>query len=323
MEIKTASYFELVRDELQEVEQRLRSTPDEHHINLNKATEHLLSSGGKRVRPMIVLLTGRMIGADPGNTRYLATAIEMLHTATLVHDDLIDGSRLRRGIPTLNARWTPGATVLTGDYMFARAAHFAAQTDCLPLFGRFAETLMTIVNGEVTQLFRSRTSTERQDYLDRIYAKTASLFELATEGPAMLAELDPPMIANLKRYGLNLGLAFQIVDDVLDFIGNEQRIGKPVGSDLQQGLITLPTILFLNQHPDDPELNELITDGMLETPALSRLLQNIQDSGAVQQAMEEARAFVEHGVQNLMDFPDGDERQALIDLAYFITSRSD
>ncbi len=154
--LNTASFFTPVQEGLQEVEALLRSQSDGAHPDLGTALEHLLSSGGKRIRPALGLLTGQMLGAPHDKLITLAAAVELLHTATLVHDDLIDGALLRRGNPTLNARWSPPATVLTGDFIFARAAKLAADTDHLPLMKLFAETLAVIVNGELTQLFSAR-----------------------------------------------------------------------------------------------------------------------------------------------------------------------
>src|SRR3990170_981779 len=149
----------------------MRAESNGHHPDLGGALDHLLSSGGKRVRPAVALLTGGMLGADPGRLIILAAAIELLHTATLVHDDLIDGALLRRGLPTLNAHWSPAATVLTGDFLFARAARLAADTDYLPLMKLFAETLAVVVSGELTQLFSARGMIDRENYYRRIYAK--------------------------------------------------------------------------------------------------------------------------------------------------------
>lgn len=318
----TTTFFDLVRAYIPEVEARMRAGDGTHHPNLQAAIEHLLSAGGKRIRPTLALLTGRMLGADLGNTITLAAAIEMLHTATLVHDDLIDGSLLRRGLPTLNARWTPGATVLTGDYVFARAAQLAAETGSLPLMGVFARTLLTIVNGEITQLFRTKRAEAREDYFDRIYAKTASLFELASEAGAMLAGSSPEVITAMKAFGYHVGLAFQIVDDVLDFVGDQEQVGKPVASDLRQGLITLPTLCYLKQNPEDPGLSRILADGHLDGRMLEELIKAIRDSGAINESLEEARGFAAAGGANLAGVPDGPERDALFELAQYVVQRT-
>jgi geranylgeranyl pyrophosphate synthase len=323
METKTAAFFDLVREQMRLVERAMRQGPRGHDPYLGAAIEHILSSGGKRIRPTIVLLAGGMLGTESGRTVFLAAAIEMLHTATLVHDDLIDGSLLRRGIPTLNARSSPGATVLTGDYVFARAAELASRTDSLRLMSRFAQTLMTIVNGEITQLFEQQHRDDlRRDYFDRIYAKTASLFELAAAGPAMLSEMDEKTIDSLETYGYNLGIAFQIVDDVLDFTGEQERVGKPVASDLRQGLITLPAICYREQEPGDERLQIILNGGKLGEKDLQHLVDAIRDSGAIEMALEEAGGFASAALRPLLEFPKSPQHEALLELGEYVVQRS-
>ncbi len=322
METTTVAFFDLVRTPMKQVEARMRLGESPHHPDLDAAIGQLLSSGGKRIRPTLTLLTGTMLGADPDRTVTLAAAIEMLHTATLVHDDLIDGSLLRRGLPTLNARWTPGATVLTGDYVFARAAQLAAQTGSLPLMEVFAQTLMTIVNGEIAQLFREPGAESREEYFSRIHAKTASLFELATEAAAMLSDRGPDPIAAMKAYGYYVGLAFQIVDDVLDFVGDQEQVGKPVASDLRQGLITLPALCYLETHPADANLAQILEGRQLEERLLLRLVDSIRGSGAIEKSLQEAEELALKAGSALAGMPDTPEREALGELARFVVRRS-
>jgi geranylgeranyl pyrophosphate synthase len=319
--LSTVSFFEPVAEGLSQVEERLREAPALQHEALTEAIEHLLSSGGKRVRPALALLAGGAMGADPTVTVSLAAAVEMLHTATLVHDDLIDGSLLRRGMPTLNVQWSPAATVLTGDYIFARAADLAASTGSVRVMSVFARTLMTMVNGEVNQLFVSRGKPSREDYERRIYAKTASMFELATEAAAVLAGAGEARIAAMAAYGREVGTAFQIVDDILDFVGDPNRVGKPVGGDLRQGLITLPALYFMESHPQDADVRALL-DGRFGDPALAeRLVAAIRASGAVNAALIEARDHVERGCRALADLPASQPRHALNELAEYIVRR--
>jgi geranylgeranyl pyrophosphate synthase len=322
METKAVTFFDLVRDGISDVEALMRSSPDGHHKNLSHAINHLLSSGGKRIRPAIVLLTGAMLNADHDRLVTLGAAIEMLHTATLVHDDLIDGSYLRRGIPTLNAKWTDGATVLTGDYIFARAANLATQVQSMELVTRFSDSLMTIVNGEITQLFHSNSEKPRDEYFRRIHAKTATLFEMAAEGPAILAEIQASERKALREFGYNVGLAFQIVDDVLDFVADQDRVGKPTASDLRQGLITLPTICYLESNAVDEKLSVLMKTGTLAEEHLDRLIESINDSGAIDQALAEAKAYTQIAIGKLSPFSNSVERDGLIELAEFVTDRN-
>jgi geranylgeranyl pyrophosphate synthase len=300
----------------------MRAQADEHHPELRAALHHLLAAGGKRIRPTLGLLAGKMLGAAPDKLVTLAAAVELLHTATLVHDDLIDGALLRRGNPTLNARWTPAATVLTGDFIFARAAKLAAETDCLPLMRLFAETLAIIVNGELTQLFSGRGVASRENYEQRIYAKTASLFEMTARAAAMISPVDEAVVETMRNYGYQVGMAFQIVDDILDFNGQQIEVGKPVGSDLLQGLITLPTLYYLEDHTADPDVQALL-DGRAneDRRILLRLVQSIHASDAIARSMREAEKYVNAARRALTDMPPGIERQALEGLARYIVDR--
>jgi len=304
------------------VEEKMRSQSYGYHPALGEALEHLLSSGGKRVRPAVALLTGGMYGADAERLITLGAAIELLHTATLVHDDLIDGALLRRGIATLNAQWSPAATVLTGDYVFARAAKLAAETNSVEVMRLFAETLAIIVNGEITQMFTSKRLISREEYYQRIYAKTASMFELATAAAALLSAVDEEVVRTARWFGYQIGMAFQIVDDVLDFTGEQEVVGKPVASDLRQGLITLPTLYYIESHPDDPEVQVLLKGQIYEEKRLERLIMSIRRSGGIERALEEAKTFVNNALEALKRQPDCPERHALEDLARYIVSRS-
>ena len=320
--MSSITFFTSVQDQLQFVEQRIREQAGEdHHPDLRSALEHLLSAGGKRIRPTLGLLVGNMLGAPEEKLITLGASVELLHTATLVHDDLIDGALLRRGMPTLNARWSPAATVLTGDFLFARAAKLAAETDYLPLMKLFAETLATIVNGELTQMFSARGVIERDNYYQRIYAKTASLFEMASLAASMVATEDEEMRESMRVYGYEVGLAFQIVDDILDFTGDQSAVGKPIGSDLLNGLVTLPAIYYAEANPRNADILSLPEGGWKDTERVQRLVDNIRQSKATQQAMDEARQAVNRALKALSDAPVSPEREALENLAKFIVDR--
>ena len=315
------SFFTPVQKGLQEAEDLLCSQSNGANPELSAALEHLLSSGGKRLRSTLALLTGQILDAPHDAIVTLAAAVELLHTATLVHDDLIDGALLRRGNPTLNARWSPPATVLTGDFIFARAAKLAADTDHLPLMKLFADTLAVIVNGELTQLFSARGLTSRENYYKRIYAKTASLIEMTTRTAAMLSPVDEAVVESMREYGYNLGMAFQIVDDVLDFTGEQAEVGKPVGSDLLQGLVTLPAIYYAEAHPDDPDVICLTSGCYSEHERMERLVVAVGKSEGVKKSLEEAEGYIQKALEHLTAMPDRAERQALHDLARYTVTR--
>ncbi|RPI83912.1 MAG: polyprenyl synthetase family protein [Chloroflexi bacterium] len=316
------AFFIPVQDLLVEVEGLMRSQAVDHHPELGAALDHLLSSGGKRVRPAVALLFGEMLGASQEKMITLAAAIEMLHTATLVHDDLIDGALLRRGIPTLNSRWTPAATVLTGDFIFAQAARLASETESVEVMRIFSETLATIVNGEITQLFTSRGLASREDYFHRIYAKTASLFQTAAEAATLLTPVNEKYRNKARRFGYEIGMAFQIVDDILDFTGEQVTVGKPVANDLRQGLITLPALNYVEIHPNDPDMLAVLNGSRYDEGVFSRIIRSIRDSGAIQKSFDEANQFVDRGLQALESMPESIEKEALERLAGYIVQRS-
>lgn len=300
----------------------MRREAETYHPQLGAAIEHLLSSGGKRVRPATALLMGAMLGGDTERLVTLASAIELLHTATLVHDDLIDGALLRRGIATLNAQWSPAATVLTGDFIFAVAAGQAAETKSLAVMRLFSKTLAIIVNGEINQLFVSPGLASRENYYQRIYAKTASMFELASCAAALLSPVDNAMAEQARSFGYEIGMAFQIVDDVLDFTGEQTTVGKPVGSDLRQGLVTLPALYYYETHPDDPDMKMIFQDSHYNNAVMDRLVNSIRASSAIEQSFAEARQHIEKGLAILAGMPGGPEHETLEELALYFINRT-
>ena len=303
-------FLTYLEDKLIKVEEKMISYSSGYHPDLKAALDHLMAAGGKRVRPIISLLMGTMLGADEEKLISLGASIELLHTATLVHDDLIDGALLRRGNPTLNSHWTPAATVLTGDHMFAQAARLAAEIGSTEAMSIFAETLSIIVNGEISQLFGKSKLPSREEYYFRIYEKTGSLFALSAKAAAMISPADRKFIQPAENYGKEIGNAFQIVDDVLDFTGDQERVGKPIGNDLRQGIPTLPAILYGEQYPDDDVLLACLNGTVTEQEA-DDLIHRINESGVIEQALEEASLCVENAVLSLTDFPEGREKDAL------------
>ena len=321
--------------DLQRVERKLRerTLPAPVYADypqLSMILEHLLGSGGKRLRPALALLAGSFHPADPDKLVSLASSVEMLHTATLVHDDLIDGALLRRGNPTLNASWGPGATVLAGDYLFARSASLAAETENVRVVRIFADTLMTICSGELRQIF-GRHQVPRLDsedawrraldlYDQRIHAKTASLFAAATEAAAVLSGAPESEVIALRDYGSMLGAGFQIIDDVLDFSGDQETLGKPVGSDLREGIVTLPVLYYCRDHLDDSRLAAVVRDGS-DDELVREVVTAIQESGAVKRAMDRAGQLIALSQEALAALPEGEPRSMLHALADYTLSR--
>ncbi len=342
MTVKTAvdigKALQSVQPGLARVDAKMRSVETSVFAPLATAFIDLIGSGGKRLRPALALMASHFNG-DLGHvsSRYeavisLAAAVEMLHTATLVHDDVIDGALLRRGAPTLNALWNRGATVLAGNYMFARAAHFSAETQNTRVIRIFSNTLETIVDGELHQLSaRFNFSQKKDEYYQRIYAKTASLFRTATESAAILSGLPETGVQSLRDYGYHLGMAFQIVDDILDFTGDEASLGKPAGSDLRQGTLTLPFFYFLQTHPNPAMLLARIEDDYAQaedgdSPAwqqtVERLVAELSASPAVIAARQEAAVFVERARDSIAPLPHSLYKCAMLDLCDFVLQRT-
>ncbi|MBN2118892.1 MAG: polyprenyl synthetase family protein [Anaerolineales bacterium] len=306
---------------LGQVEALLAGRVDANRSPLEAGLARLIAAGGKRLRPRLALLSGSLFGAEPGPLLYLAAAVEMLHTASLVHDDLVDGAGLRRGVETLNARWSAAASVLVGDFAFTQAAQLALATRCLPAIDLFTESMRRMVDGELTQLARPHGISSRAEYFDWIRAKTAALFELAVGAPALLAESGGEITAAARDFGAALGMAFQVMDDVLDFTGETSSLGKPAGQDLCQGVLTLPALIHFEAHPADSGLRALVEREPLPAAELERLVAAIRRGEAVAGAVEEARGFVSRGLEALSRLPEGPERLALAELAGSIIDR--
>lgn len=315
--------LEWVQEDLKRVEQKMREGATAHHEQLGAVLDYLLSGGGKRLRPALVLMVTRFSSPDYEKAIALAAAVEMLHTATLVHDDVVDNSLVRRGNPTLNATWSQGATVLMGDYLFARAANLAAETENVRIISIFSDTLTVICSGELQQIFgRVGRAPTLDQYHRRIYAKTASLFAAGAETGAILSGLPESQVQAVRDYGHYFGMAFQIIDDVLDFTGDQASLGKPVANDLRHGIITLPVILFLENQPGHPTIERILAHDTLEDSEIMGVADEISASGAVDAAVDEARRFAARASEALAILPDHQSRRALLDLAQFVVDRS-
>ena len=303
----------LVTAEMKQVEAKMRSGIASHFTDLQAVVDYLIGAGGKRLRPAITLMAAHFYPVDAPKAHALAASVELLHTATLVHDDLIDNSLFRRGMPTLNVSWSPGATILTGDFLFARSAQLAAETDNVRIVNTFAQTLMTIVGGELNQLFNNGHGNvpSVEEYHQRIYAKTASLFAAGTETGGVLCGAPEPEIQALRDYGYYLGMAFQVIDDILDFRGEEAHLGKPVANDLRQGIATLPAMLFNEQQPGHPLILKAVRREGVSDAEIRQIVAQIRASGCVEASMAEARRFAVEAQQALERLPDNDYRRAM------------
>jgi geranylgeranyl pyrophosphate synthase len=308
-----------VSDELERLEGWLRDASQVEFPVLRQVLDWVFSSGGKRIRPALVFAVARLGQADRDATTALAAAIETLHAATLVHDDLVDGSLLRRGLPTLNTHWNAGATVLAGDWLFARAAQFAAQAGSVRVMEIFARTLGTLTDGELRQLFGRTGIPTLEEYEYRIYAKTASVFEAAAEATGVLLGAGVQVVDALAGYGRELGQAFQIVDDILDFTGTADHLGKPVGSDLRAGTVTLPALHYLAEHP---EAVAWLSDTGDAPDVREQLVEAIRrDEAALDGARQAARAHMARALAATERLPAGEAREELARLARYAVER--
>ncbi len=322
--MKVLPFLEVIREELEKVEELILSEGGLSYRPLNESVEAILKSGGKRLRPALTILASKLYPSDGERPVIAAAAMELLHTATLIHDDFIDQSPTRRGIPTLNSLWPPAVVVLTGDHVFARAAYLAAMTGSPRVVEIFARALKTICDGEIRQLFGAfGWPQDRSDYYYRIYAKTSSLFEASAEIGGVLSKAPEEAIQALKEYGRNLGNAFQIIDDVLDFTGDEETLGKPAGSDLRQGIVTLPVFYFVENGGDESLVVKALKAGPEEREkALRELVERVRHSAAIELSVRTAWEFVGKAKEVISSFPETLYREALMALADFAVARN-
>jgi octaprenyl-diphosphate synthase len=319
--LELSTIYQPIREDLIKVENKLRSVSRVDSPWLSELIGYSLRGGGKGIRPAFVLLSGKFYDYDLRYLMPMATAVELLHVATLVHDDAIDKSPIRRNRPTLYNVWGEAKAVLLGDYLFAKAGELTATTQNLRAVKLFAQTLRIISTGELSQIF-SAFSLEQtyEQYIQRISYKTAALFSLATESGSVLSQAPEESITVLKDYGHNIGIAFQIVDDILDFIGTEEELGKPVGSDLAQGTLTLPAMLLLERYPEDNPVKKLFQNPD-EHENVKLAVEVIRNSSISEECYAIASDYCTKACHSLDLLPDSPSRQTLIELANFVINR--
>jgi geranylgeranyl pyrophosphate synthase len=318
--------FKPIERDLQQVEERLLGAIEVAHAPLAQAMLRLIGDGGKRLRPALVILSARLVSTDPAldpRVWDLAASVELLHTATLVHDDLVDQSLLRRGCPTLNSTWSDGVVVLAGDYLFSQAADMVARTGNSRIVSLFSETLKVICNGELRHIFNSGDWTRsKEDYCRHISSKTASLFATSAQAGGILAGGLEPSTQALREFGHSLGMAFQITDDVLDFVGEVEELGKPIGSDLRQGTVTLPSIYFLNQHEGANPLPAVLSQPEPVEEDILAFVQMVRESPAIEASLDDARRFAQQARGLLADLSDNPYRDVLLQLTEYVVERT-
>lgn len=318
----TTSVFSPVEADLQLLTDNLKKLVGARHPILFAAAEYLFGARGKRVRPAIVLLLSRATMPDGQITprhRRLAEITEMIHTASLVHDDVVDESDLRRGVPTVHSCFGNRVAVLAGDFLFAQSSWYLANLDNLEVVKLLSEVIMDLAEGEIQQgLNRFDTNLSIEAYLEKSYYKTASLIANSAKAAGILSEVEPEMADDFYQYGRHIGLAFQIVDDILDFTGSPEVLGKTAGSDLKSGNLTAPALFALEEKP---YLEVLIEREFAREEDLNEAIALIKDSKGISLARELATHYAQEAVKRLECLPPSESRQALIKLADYVLSR--
>ncbi|MFB2923984.1 MULTISPECIES: solanesyl diphosphate synthase [Aerosakkonema] len=318
----TTSLFSPVEADLRLLSENLKQLVGKRHPILSAAAEHLFGAGGKRLRPAIVLLISRATMQDGEITprhRRLAEITEMIHTASLVHDDVVDESEVRRGVPTVHNLFGNRIAVLAGDFLFAQSSWYLANLDNLEVVKLLSQVIMDLAAGEIQQgLNRFDTSLSIEAYLQKSYYKTASLIANSAKAAGCLSGLSAEMAENLYRYGRHIGLAFQVVDDILDFTGSTEVLGKPAGSDLKSGNLTAPAIFALEEKP---YLEVLIEREFCKDEDLEQAIALINEGMGIERARELAAREARSAVEYLADLPPSEYRQALSDMAEYVLSR--
>ncbi|MFZ5781970.1 MAG: polyprenyl synthetase family protein [Pseudomonadota bacterium] len=287
---------------------------------------HLVGAGGKRLRPLLTVAAARLCGVSDGDRHIkLATCVEFIHSATLLHDDVVDVSALRRGKPSANAVWGDKASVLVGDFLFTRSFELMVEVGALDILGVLSRASSTIAEGEVLQLVSQRdTSTPEATYLEVIKAKTAKLFAAAAEVGAMVAGRHGPERVALESFGMNLGIAFQLVDDALDYSGREAQLGKTIGDDFREGKITLPVILaFLRGRAAEREFWKRTIEALDQRDGdLERATELIERHGALADTLERARHYGAMARDALGLFADSPLKSAMLEAVDFAIVRA-
>ena len=318
---RTAAIYAPIQSELALVDDKLRSLAPAEAGHLRPLFEYVAQTGGKRVRPAVTLLSAASYPHDAEKLVLMASGVEMLHLATLIHDDTVDDSPTRRGRATVGNLWGHHVAVLFGDYVFATSATFVCDTNNIRIMRRFSETIMDLASGELIEYFGAFDANQaREVYNDRIYRKTASLFCTAGESGALLSGAPEDEVQAMRRYGYNIGMAYQIGDDLLDFEAEESDLGKPVGSDLLHGVLTLPTIMLEEHYPGDSPVSSLFRDR--DNPAkLERVVDMIRNSGIIGECEGVVRDYCDRACAELQAIPKGQARRSLHDLAEYVWNR--
>jgi octaprenyl-diphosphate synthase len=319
-----AQLFEPVRHDLREVEKEFARHVQSHVAVIPQIGTYIQAGGGKRIRPAVLLMAARMAGYTGERAVLYASVIEFIHTATLVHDDIIDESELRRGRDAVHTRWGNHVTVLFGDFLYLKSMSLALSQDCLEIIRLLCDVTLRVVEGEIYQLTKNGVvDLSEEEHFDIVRRKTAFLFAGSAKIGGMLGSITREQQEALWDYGLNIGMAFQIVDDLLDFTGDEAALGKPVGGDLREGKMTLPVIhLFATGDPRAQALLRKVVDARdVTVEEWDEIKGMLAQARSLDYARTMAFEFVERAKRALNVFPHSDSRDALLYLPDYVISR--
>ena len=315
--------FELLREDLVGIEQELGRDAASGVSTITEIAEYLREGGGKRIRPSLLLLAAHVLGYTGNGAIRLGAVVEMVHTATLVHDDIIDGANIRRGRPSANTTWGNEKCVLAGDWLYMKAFRVALEERNLRVLDLLIEMTQQMVEGELLQIQKLGRAVSEAEYYDLIYRKTACLFSVSMRLGAVLAGATEAEEASLGAYGRAVGLAFQIVDDVLDLTATEEVLGKPVASDLREGKATLAVIHSIDHGTaaDRRAIQRVLDDRSFENMSRDRIQQILTRNGSVEYAMAAADRYAEQSRKALAVFPDSEFKRALLWVPDFVVAR--
>jgi octaprenyl-diphosphate synthase len=323
--VALAHIFEPVRLDLEQVEREFARHIESHVAVIPEMGRYIQNSGGKRVRPAVLLMSARLCGFTGDLAILFASVIEFIHTATLVHDDIVDDAALRRGRQAVHSRWGNDVTVLLGDYLYIKALALALRHDVLPLIRVLCDVTVGMIEGEIYQLTKNGDIDITEDeHFEIVRRKTAYLFGGCGQIGGMLGNATAEQAEALRAYGLNLGMTFQIVDDVLDLTGQEEVIGKPVASDLREGKMTLPLIYALNHAgPEFRErIAEVVRDRHVTSERWQEILETLRQQRALDYALRKAGDYAREAQETLLAaFVPSPERDALAALPEYVLSR--
>jgi octaprenyl-diphosphate synthase len=315
--------FDLLRDDLAAIEREFAEQSASPVSVITEIAQYLIAGGGKRIRPLLLLLSAKALGCESESRIKLGAVVEMLHTATLVHDDIIDEADTRRGRPSSNTTWGNSKCVLAGDWLYMQAFHTALEERNFRVLDLLISLTQQMVEGELLQMQKLGHLINEEEYFDLIYRKTACLFKVSMQLGAAITHASDETDSQLGEYGRNLGLAFQIIDDVLDLTASEDVLGKPVASDLREGKATLAVIHALERGTgaDREAIRKVLADRSFENVSHPQILEILNRHGSIDYAMDTACAYAEAARLSIADLPETEAKRALLWVPGFVTSR--